>query len=534
MVKRFGLASISDTASQITNRAVAYVRMSTERQEYSTKNQLDVIEKYATEHDLSIVAIYEDAGKSGLTKSGRPALCRLIEDVQTRHDFDFILVYDVTRWGRFQDIDESAYYEYHCRRHGVSIAYCAEPFDNDGSPYSAIMKMLKRAAAAEFSRELSVKVFAGQCRLIRMGYKAGGAAIYGLSRLLVGKDGIPVGILKSGEWKAIQNQRVIFAPGPEEEIEIVNLIFKWYVDDGVGDRRIAALLNSQNVPSKYGGKWTNNIIRCMLKNEKYIGNLIFNKASFKLKNKAISNPPESWVRCDNAFPAIVPIELYDAAQRERRRRNGRYSTEELIAILRRIYREKGRISSNLINQDPDAPTATLFWCRFGGMFEAYKLAGIPHVGNDEELGVRKRNYAFKDIVQAQVEKLVRAAGGYSERQLGHWATNTYRMRLNGLVNIAIRVLSCRHEPKYGYNRWWVNSPSKIEVDFLIAAQLDKSNTEIVRYFLFPREDFGMSDIAFTEDSVGRLQSYSTSRLEDFFGPIEIPESKDDSGVLWAS
>lgn len=365
MVKRLGLASTVDTASQITNRAVAYVRMSTERQEYSTKNQLDVIEKYATEHDLSLVAIYEDAGKSGLTKSGRPALCRLIEDVQNRNDFDFILVYDVTRWGRFQDIDESAYYEYHCRRYGVSIAYCAEPFDNDGSPYSAIMKMLKRAAAAEFSRELSVKVFAGQCRLIRMGYKAGGAAIYGLSRLLVGKDGIPVGILKSGEWKAIQNQRVIFAPGPEEEIEIVNLIFKWYVDDGVGDRRIAALLNSQNVPSKYGGKWTNNIIRCMLKNEKYIGNLIFNKASFKLKNKAISNPPESWVRCDNAFPAIVPIELYDAAQRERRRRNGRYSTEELIAILRRIYREKGRISSNLINQDADAPTATLFWCRFG-------------------------------------------------------------------------------------------------------------------------------------------------------------------------
>jgi DNA invertase Pin-like site-specific DNA recombinase len=47
--------------------------MSTERQEYSTKNQLDVIEKYAADHDLSLVAIYEDAGKSGLTKSGRPA-----------------------------------------------------------------------------------------------------------------------------------------------------------------------------------------------------------------------------------------------------------------------------------------------------------------------------------------------------------------------------------------------------------------------------------------------------------------------------
>ena len=166
MVKRFGLASISDTASQITNRAVAYVRMSTERQEYSTKNQLDVIEKYATEHDLSIVAIYEDAGKSGLTKSGRPALCRLIEDVQTRHNFDFILVYDVTRWGRFQDIDESAYYEYHCRRHGVSIAYCAEPFDNDGSPYSAIMKMISRPSVYGLLLVCKHSVFDFKVRLL--------------------------------------------------------------------------------------------------------------------------------------------------------------------------------------------------------------------------------------------------------------------------------------------------------------------------------------------------------------------------------
>jgi hypothetical protein len=30
--------------------------------------------------------------------------------------FDVILVYDVSRWGRFQDADESAYYEYLCKR----------------------------------------------------------------------------------------------------------------------------------------------------------------------------------------------------------------------------------------------------------------------------------------------------------------------------------------------------------------------------------------------------------------------------------
>ncbi|MYN47649.1 recombinase family protein [Pseudoduganella sp. FT93W] len=144
----------------LDRRAVAYVRMSTKRQEYFTRNQLDTIEKYAEERSLTLVKVYEDEGKSGLTKRGRPGLCRLIEDVKQNHDFAFILVYDVTRWGRFQDIDESAYYEYLCRINGVNVAYCAEVFENDGSPYASIIKALKRIAAADFSRELSVKVYA--------------------------------------------------------------------------------------------------------------------------------------------------------------------------------------------------------------------------------------------------------------------------------------------------------------------------------------------------------------------------------------
>ena len=298
-------------------QAVAYVRMSTDKQVYSTANQLDRIHDYAQAQALDIVRVYEDAGKSGLTINGRPGLSKLMRDVQSGPDFSTILVFDVSRWGRFQDIDESAYYEHHCRRNGVTVTYCAELFENDGSPFSLIMKMLKRAAAAEFSRELSAKVFAGQCRLIRMGYKTGGGAIYGLRRLLLSSDGVPVGLLEHGEWKAIHNQRVILAPGPEHEIAVVNLIFKWYAEDGIGDRRIARLLNSQNEPSNYPGGWTPDIIRSMLKNEKYIGNLIFNKASFKLRHTAVRNPVEEWVRCDGAFPGIVPLALFRSAQLER-------------------------------------------------------------------------------------------------------------------------------------------------------------------------------------------------------------------------
>ena len=77
-------------------------------------------------------------------------------------------------WGRFQDADESAYYDYICRRAGIQVTYCAEQFENDGSPVSTIVKGVKRAMAGEYSRELSAKVFVGQCRLIELGFRQGG------------------------------------------------------------------------------------------------------------------------------------------------------------------------------------------------------------------------------------------------------------------------------------------------------------------------------------------------------------------------
>src|SRR5476651_2148639 len=100
-----------------TMRAVEYVRMSTEHQQYSTENQRDRIREYAIRHGIEIIRTYADEGKSGLRIDGRQALQQLIRDVEGGNaNFQTILVYDVSRWGRFQDADESAYYEYVCKR----------------------------------------------------------------------------------------------------------------------------------------------------------------------------------------------------------------------------------------------------------------------------------------------------------------------------------------------------------------------------------------------------------------------------------
>ena len=52
-------------------RAVQYLRMSTEHQRYSFENQAAVISAYALDRGLELIRTYSDAGKSGLTLSGR-------------------------------------------------------------------------------------------------------------------------------------------------------------------------------------------------------------------------------------------------------------------------------------------------------------------------------------------------------------------------------------------------------------------------------------------------------------------------------
>ena len=115
-------------------RAAQYVRMSTESQKYSITNQSIAIAAYAATRGIEIVRTYADEGISGLRLSNRNGLKSLLSDVVGgKADFSLILTYDVSRWGRFQDPDQSAHYEFLCRKAGVDVAYCAELFENDGS-----------------------------------------------------------------------------------------------------------------------------------------------------------------------------------------------------------------------------------------------------------------------------------------------------------------------------------------------------------------------------------------------------------------
>jgi DNA invertase Pin-like site-specific DNA recombinase len=123
---------LADPATR--SRAAHYVRMSTEHQQYSPENQADIIRQYAADHNMKIVQIYSDHGRSGLNIAGRSGLNQLMADAENKQvTFTSLLVYDVSRWGRFLDVDESAYYKYVLKRAGIRVHYCAEQFENDGS-----------------------------------------------------------------------------------------------------------------------------------------------------------------------------------------------------------------------------------------------------------------------------------------------------------------------------------------------------------------------------------------------------------------
>src|SRR5258706_11290099 len=161
------------TANQLIP-AAQYLRMSTEHQQYSLENQSTAIQRYADSQGFEVVRTYSDAARSGLVLKRRITLRKLLQDVVSGDPgYRVILVYDVSRWGRFQDTDESAHYEFLCKSAGVPVHYCAETLANDGSLPSLVMKALKRTMAAEYSREMGVKILAGLKRLATLGFKQG-------------------------------------------------------------------------------------------------------------------------------------------------------------------------------------------------------------------------------------------------------------------------------------------------------------------------------------------------------------------------
>jgi len=504
-------AADPSTTGPQNRRAAVYVRMSTEHQQYSTSNQMDVIREFACLRSMEIVEEYSDEGKSGLNIAGRDALARMIDDVRSgAARFDCILVYDVSRWGRFQDADESAYYEFICRQAGIEVHYCAEQFENDGSPISTIVKGVKRAMAGEYSRELSAKVFQGACRLIRLGYKQGGTAGYGLRRMLVDQSGNQKGELALGEHKSIQTDRVILVPGPDHEVADVRWMFTAFVEEGRTEAEIAAILNARGVKTDFGRAWTRGTVHQVLTNEKYIGNNVYHRTSFKLKRKHVKNERGDWIRAEGAWPPIVVPELFQKAQGIVLERSKRFSNDEMLAKLKELLELHGRLSGILIDERDDLPSSAAFRHRFGSLVSAYSLIGYTPATDysfiEENRMIRRMH---PEIVES-VEKQLREIGSWVETE-----PQTELMLVNG--EFLVSVVICRHTTtQRGSSRWAIRFDTGLRPDLTIAVRLQPGNREIRDYYLLPSLDMTWDRLRMAEANGVELDGYQFDDLGFFF------------------
>ncbi len=491
--------------------AVAYVRMSTEHQQYSTDNQSDAIRTYAERREFNILRTYSDEGKSGLRIQGRDALGRMLEEVEAgRADFKAIIVYDISRWGRFQDADESAYYEYICKRAGVAVHYCAEQFENDGSPVSTIVKGVKRAMAGEYSRELSTKVFQGACRLIQLGYRQGGLAGFGLRRMLVAQNGEQKGILGIGEHKSIQTDRVVLVSGPAEEVEAVRWMYSRFIEDGWSEAAIAADLNGRKITTNLNRQWTRATVHEVLTNEKYLGNNVYHRTSCKLKKRHVVNPEAMWIRSDGVFERIVDEHQFFTARGIILARSRKLSNDEMLVKLRGALARHGRLSGFLIDEAEDMPSSSAFRSRFGSLVSAYRLIGYePEVDYSFIETNRLLRTMYPEVVSEVVEKL-RSHGASVLID-----SKTDLLFINGEITASMIIARCGHTAT-GSSRWKVRLDESLRPDITIVARMDETNSSIRDYYLLPALDMTWERLRMAQENGIYLDAYRFPSLDYFF------------------
>ncbi|MFO0915214.1 MAG: recombinase family protein [Pirellulales bacterium] len=354
-------------------RAVAYYRHSAQdRQENSIPIQRDQVREWAEKNGVEIIQEFSDAGKSGLTSEGRPAFNELMDWVKQRKDFSYILCLDVSRWGRFQDIDLSAQFSAECKKHGKQVIYTTIGKPREDDPLYPVYVQFERFRAAQYSRELSDKVWRGCVKIVEQGYWAGGSPAYGLHRLLLDEKREPLHPLEPGQRKGIQNQRVTLIGGDPAQVAVIQRIFHEFVDLGYSEYKIAERLNADGIPSPGGRRWGAGGVLGRLRNESYIGTLTYNKTSQKLKTPRHDNPPEKWIRTPEAFDGIISFEQFTRAQEVLEERRRRYDPDQLLSQLSTLYKQYGMHRPSLLRLEEDGPKAGTYSRQFGSWDQAFQ------------------------------------------------------------------------------------------------------------------------------------------------------------------
>jgi DNA invertase Pin-like site-specific DNA recombinase len=289
---------------------IAYGRVSTERQAGETQTSLAdqelAVNALATTLGVTVGRWYRDKGASGGTMEKRPALVALVADCEasprTPTAPGLVLVLNDSRWGRFPDPEESAYWRTHLRRLGWVVRF-AENDDSQNLTVRSVMRAIVASQATQKREDVRANATRGSRGTAAQGFW-GTRSPYGYRRRVVyppGRDRI----LEAHQRKA-PDEKVVLVPD-ESEAAIVRELYERYAS---GTETLASLTDwlRDIAPTR---KWTRPAVRYTLTSPAYVGDVVSGRVQAETAQR---RPEAEWVTTRDAHPAIVSRALFAACQ----------------------------------------------------------------------------------------------------------------------------------------------------------------------------------------------------------------------------
>jgi site-specific DNA recombinase len=281
--------------------AVAYYRMSSDRQEKSIPDQRTAVEKYAKKHGYQLLREYADKGISGDKTEKRKAFQTMIRDAGQLADFQVILCWDQDRFGRFDSL-EAGKWICPLRDVGVSLATIAQGKIDWNDFAGRLIYTIHQEGKHQYLRDIAHNALRGIISRGKEGLWPSGRAPFGY---VIGSEGK----LVLGDPVAVQAVKDAFA----------------YRSKGLGYRAIARRMNDKQTPSPSGGNWSHDAVRCILGREAYTGVIVwgakpqgayyvFGCDATPVDVRHISQKKAVPLRIEDAHPAIITRDAWQVAQ----------------------------------------------------------------------------------------------------------------------------------------------------------------------------------------------------------------------------
>ena len=276
-------------------KVLLYARVSSERQaekDLSIASQLKALRKYATDKGWEITKEYVDEAESART-ANRPSFIEMIGHAKKHHkDVDAILVWKLSRFARNRE--DSIVFKSMLRKLDIQVISINESVDD--SPSGQLLEAMIEAMDEFYSINLAQDTLRGMRENASRGFKNGGAP--------------PIGY-KSIEVIVNGRKKKKLAPDPEFA-PIIQRIFRMSLE-GEGAKEIASTLNAEGIRTKCGNTWTKHRIQYVLRNEVYIGNLIWNRSK-TVNGLVVLKAEAEVIRVIGCHSPIIDNETFDKVQ----------------------------------------------------------------------------------------------------------------------------------------------------------------------------------------------------------------------------